>query len=61
MFALTMGGEVEDVDEDEGEPAEYAVVAVEPYFGAIAMGVASTLLCAGYPSHCLPDRTHLQH
>lgn len=60
-IAREVGGDVVD-DEPEGDdPDEDALLLEPPSFGAIAIGTASTLLYAGYPSHCLPDRTHFWH
>jgi hypothetical protein len=51
------GGDEEDEDDVVG--AREAVE--EPGRGAIGIATSPVLLCAGYPSHCLPDRTHLIH
>jgi hypothetical protein len=56
-----VGGDDELVDEDEGDRDVNGLIVVEPSFGAIAIGGASTLLCAGYPSHSLPDLRHFWH
>jgi hypothetical protein len=44
---------LEDVD-GEKEP-------LLPGLGAIGIATSTVRLYAGYPSHCLPDRTHLLH
>lgn len=37
------------------------VAVEEPGRGAIGIAASTVLLYAGYPSQCLPDRTHLLH
>ncbi len=60
MAALILGGEdVKDAEEtDGGEAVEEESSAPR---GAIGIGTSVVLLYAGYPSHRLPDRTHLLH
>lgn len=55
--SFDFGGDEEDEDDvvDTGEVVE------EPGRGAIGTATSTVLLYAGYPSHCLPDRTHLLH
>jgi hypothetical protein len=66
LFVTTIdflaGGDDEFVDEDEGDPDDDPLLlGPAPGFGAIAIGTSTTLLYAGYPSHCLPDLTHFWH
>lgn len=60
MIGLILGGEeVEELEAiDGGEDVEDDASEAR---GAIGMGTSVVLLCAGYPSHRLPDRTHLLH
>ncbi len=59
MICLVAGGdaaEEEVVDAGDPDPAE------DPSGrGAIGITASFVLLNAGYPSQCLPDRTHLLH
>lgn len=60
MIVLILGGEeVEEVEAiDVGEDVEDEASEAR---GAIGIGTSVVLLYAGYPSHLLPDRTHLLH
>lgn len=57
ISSFDFGGDEEDEDDD----ADIVAVVVEPGRGAIGIAISPVLLCAGYPSHFLPDRTHLLH
>lgn len=56
---LDVGGDEEkpELEVVDGETEEEPV----PGLGAIGIATSTVRLYAGYPSHCLPDRTHLLH
>ena len=51
--SFDFGGD-EEAEEEDGDTTE-------PGRGAIGIATSTVLLYAGYPSHRLPDRTHLLH
>jgi hypothetical protein len=55
-----LGGDVEEAEEDGGD-VDIVELVEGPGQGAIGIATSTVLLYAGYPSHCLPDRTHLLH
>ena len=57
---LDVGGDEErpELEVVDGETEEEPVL---PGLGAIGIATSTVRLYAGYPSHCLPDRTHLLH
>lgn len=59
---LDVGGDVEkpELEVVDGETEEEPVLPF-PGLGAIGIATSTVLLYAGYPSHCLPERTHLLH
>jgi hypothetical protein len=48
-------------EDEEDEEVDIMVAVEEPGRGAIGIAASTVLLYAGYPSQCLPDRTHLLH
>jgi hypothetical protein len=57
-MTLVVGGD--DSDEVKGGEGKEAVPSSRGR-GAIGIATSTVRLYAGYPSHCLPDLTHLMH